>query len=107
MKNIGDMMRKAQDVQKRLGDMQENLSNTEITGQSGGGMVSVTLNGKGETKAVKLDAKVVDPTDIAMLEDLIIAAYTDAHTKIQQHVEGETQKIMGGIAMPPGFKLPF
>lgn len=107
MKNLGDMMRKAQEMQQRLGDMQNTLGNAEVSGQSGGGMVQITLNGKGMAKMVKLDPKVVDPTDVSMLEDLLVAAINDAQAKVQQHVESETQKIMGGINMPPGFKLPF
>jgi DNA-binding YbaB/EbfC family protein len=107
MKNLGDMMRKAQEVQQRLADMQGNLATVEISGQAGGGMVQVLMSGKGEARRVTLDPKVVDPSDVAMLEDLLVAAFNDAHGKVTQHVEGESQKIMGGISMPPGFKLPF
>ena len=107
MKNIGEMMRKAQEVQSRLTEMQNTLGGLEVIGQSGGGMVNVTLNGRGEAKMVKLDPKVVDPSDVGMLEDLITAAYNDAHAKVAKHVESETQKAMGGMTMPPGLKMPF
>jgi DNA-binding YbaB/EbfC family protein len=107
MKNIGNMMRQAQEMQTRLANMQNELGSAELHGSSGGGMVSVILNGRGEAKKITLDPKVVDPNDVGMLEDLIIAAYNDARKKIEQHVESETQKIMGGMALPPGFKLPF
>ena len=107
MKNIGNMMRQAQEMQTRLATMQNDLGNAELHGASGGGLVSVILNGRGEAKKITLDPKVVDATDIGMLEDLIVAAYNDARKKIEQHVETETQKIMGGMALPPGFKLPF
>ena len=107
MKNLGDMMRKAQEVQQRLADMQNNLVNIEVVGQSGGGMVQVQLNGKGQAKKVTLDPKAVDPADLSMLEDLLVAAFNDAHDKIAQHVESESQKVMGGLSLPPGFKLPF
>ncbi len=107
MKNIGNMMRQAQEMQTRLATMQNELAAAELHGASGGGLVSVILNGRGEAKKITLDPKVVDPADIGMLEDLIVAAYNDARKKIEQHVESETQKIMGGMALPPGFKLPF
>lgn len=107
MKNIGNMMRQAQEMQQRLAQMQADLANAEIHGASGGGMVKVLLNGRGEAKSITIDPKVVDPSDVTMLEDLIVAAYNDARKKIEEHVEGETQKIMGGMGLPPGFKLPF
>ena len=106
MKNIGNMMRQAQEMQTKLGDMQARLAEAEIAGSAGGGMVSVLLNGKGEARKVTLDAKVVDANDVGMLEDLIVAAFNDARKKIDAHVESETQKIMGGMMLPPGFKLP-
>lgn len=107
MKNLGDMMRKAQEMQQRMKDMQDNLGAMEVTGTSGGGMVTVLFSGKGDAKKVTLDPKAVDPSDIAMLEDLLVAAFNDGHGKIAQHVESESQKIMGGMSLPPGFKLPF
>jgi DNA-binding YbaB/EbfC family protein len=107
MKNIGNMMRQAQEMQQKLADMQAQLAQAELHGEAGGGMVKVMLNGRGEAKSITLDPKVVDPNDIAMLEDLILAAYNDARKKIEAHVEGETQKIMGGMMLPPGMKLPF
>ncbi len=107
MKNIGDMMRKAQEVQTRLAEMQNNLSGITITGVAGGGMVEITLNGKGETQKVKIDPKAVDVNDMTLLEDLILAACNDGHKKVSQHVEAETQKAMGGMGLPGGLKLPF
>lgn len=107
MKNLGNMMKQAQDMQQRLADMQSNLANTDIQGSAGNGLVSLVLNGRGEARSITLDPKVVDPSDITMLEDLIVAAINDVRAKIEQHVEGETKKIMGGMALPPGFKLPF
>lgn len=107
MKNLGQMMQKAQEVQQRLGEMQATLAQAELHGQSGGGMVQITLSGKGEARKVKIDAKVVDPADTSMLEDLVMAAINDARAKVEAHVESETQKIMGGMILPPGVKLPF
>ncbi|HEV7371241.1 YbaB/EbfC family nucleoid-associated protein [Arenibaculum sp.] len=107
MKNLGQMMKQAQQMQARMQEMQNKLAEVEVTGQSGAGMVSVTLNGRGEMKAVKLDKSVVDPEDPEVLEDLIVAAFNDAKGKVESHVAEETQKLMGGLNLPPGMKLPF
>jgi DNA-binding YbaB/EbfC family protein len=107
VKNIGQLMKQAQQMQSRMADMQAKLADVEMSGQSGGGMVTALMNGKGELKKITLDKGVVDPDDIEMLEDLIIAAVNDAKGKIEGHVASETQKLMGGIPMPPGMKLPF
>lgn len=107
MKNLGQMMQKAQEVQQHLADMQAMLAGVEIAGQSGGGMVQVTLTGRFEAKKVKLDPKAMDPTDLSMIEDLIVAAFNDARAKAEAHVQEETQKIMGGMGLPAGIKLPF
>ncbi|MBI3419332.1 MAG: YbaB/EbfC family nucleoid-associated protein [Proteobacteria bacterium] len=107
MKNLSEMMQKAQDVQRLLGEMQAALSQAELQGQSGGGMVQVTLSGRGEARKIQIDPKVINPSEAAMLEDLIIAAYNDARAKVEAHVESKTQEIMGGMMLPPGIKLPF
>jgi nucleoid-associated protein EbfC len=107
MKNLGQMMKQAQQMQARMQEMQSKLAEVEVTGQSGAGMVSVTLNGRGEMKAVKLDKTVIDPEDPEVLEDLIVAAFNDAKAKVESHVASETQKLMGGMQLPPGMKLPF
>ena len=107
MKNLGQMMKQAQEMQTRMQQMQDALAEVEVTGQSGAGMVNVTLNGKGEMKRLKLDKSVVDPEDVEVIEDLIMAAFNDAKLKVVQHVADETQKLMGGMKLPPGLKLPF
>ena len=107
MKNLGQMMKQAQEMQTRMQQMQDALAEVEVTGQSGAGMGNVTLNGKGEMKRLKLDKSVVDPEDVEVIEDLIMAAFNDAKLKVEQHVADETQKLMGGMKLPPGLKLPF
>ncbi len=107
MTNLGQMMKQAQEMQAKMGELQEQLSRAEMTGSSGGGMVQVTMNGKGELRAVKIDPSLVDPRDVGVLEDLILAAGNDAKAKVEAHVAGEMQKLTGGIPLPPGFKLPF
>ncbi len=107
MKNLGQMMKQAQQMQEKMEQMQAGLTSVEAEGQAGAGMVSVTLNGKGAAKAVRIDAKAFDPSDIEVLEDLLVAAFNDARGKIDARVQEETQKLMGGLNLPPGFKLPF
>jgi hypothetical protein len=107
MKNLGGLMKQAQQMQAKMQEMQAKLETLEITGESGAGLVRITLNGKGEMKGVKIDPKVADPADIEMLEDLIVAAHRDAKEKIDAETSAEMQKITGGMQLPPGMKLPF
>ena len=107
MKNIGQLMKQAQQMQTRMAEMQAKLAEIEMTGQAGGGMVVATLNGKGEMKAIKIEKGVIDPEDSEILEDLIVAAVNDAKAKVEAHIAAETQKMMGGLPLPPGMKLPF
>ena len=105
--NIGNMMRQVQDMQNKMAQMQDKLAEMEISGQSGGGMIVATMGGKGDLKKIKLDSKLVDPAEIEMLEDLIVAAVNDAKNKLDGHLASETEKMMGGLKLPPGVKLPF
>lgn len=107
MKNIGQMMKQAQQMQARMTEMQAKLDQVEMTGASGGGMVQVTLNGKGEMRRIKIDPALVDPKDVEVLEDLILAAANDAKAKVEAHVGAEMAKLTGGLQLPPGIKLPF
>ncbi|HYE50243.1 MAG TPA: YbaB/EbfC family nucleoid-associated protein [Azospirillaceae bacterium] len=107
MKNIGQMMKQAQQMQAKMQEMQAKLGEMEATGQSGAGMVTVVVNGKGELRRIKLDKSVVDPEDTEVLEDLILAAFNDAKTKVESQIAEETAKLMGGLKLPPGMKLPF
>lgn len=107
MKNLGQMMKQAQEMQSRMAEMQQRLQETEVVGQSGGGMVQVTINGKHEVRAVKIDPSLVDPEDVEVLEDLIAAAVNDARGKVETYMQDEMEKLTGGMNLPPGFKLPF
>lgn len=106
MKNLGQMMKQAQQMQQRMAELQQALEGVEVTGAAGGGMVQVTLSGKGAMRRVRIDPKIVDPADVGMLEDLIVAAANDAKTRVEAHVQEEMQKLTGGLQLPPGFKLP-
>ena len=107
MKDIGSLMKQAQAMQQKLADAQAKIAELNVEGTSGGGMVKVTLNGKGEMRAVKIDPKLVDPAEVDVLEDLILAAAKDAKSKVEEHVAGEMSKLTGGLPLPPGMKLPF
>jgi len=107
MKNIGNMLKEAQKLQTRMAEMQERLGQTEMDGAAGGGLVTVTLNGKGEMRRIKIDRSLADPDEMEMLEDLVVAATNDAKGKIEAHLQQEMQKVAGGLPLPEGFKLPF
>ena len=107
MKNLGQLMKQAQEMQQRMAEMQESLGAIEVDGASGGGMVRLTLNCKGEMRRVKIDPTQFRPDEMEMLEDLIVAAHNDAKSKVEQRVQEETQKLMGGLPLPPGMKFPF
>jgi DNA-binding YbaB/EbfC family protein len=105
MKNLGNMMKQAQQLQAKMGEMQAKLAEAEMEGQSGGGMVRVSVNGKGDLKKIKIDPKLMTPDDCEMLEDLIVAAFNDAKTKVEAHLQDEMSKLTGGLNLPPGLKL--
>jgi nucleoid-associated protein EbfC len=107
MKNLGNLMKQAQQMQAKMAEMQEKLAAMEIVGTSGAGMVNATVNGKGEVKRIKIDKSIVDPNDVEMLEDLIVAAINDARGKVEAHAASEMEKLTGGLGLPGGFKLPF
>ena len=107
MKNLGQLMKQAQQMQQKMAEMQAQLEAVEMTGAAGGGLIELTMNGKSEVKRLKIDKSVVDPTEVEVLEDLIVAAFNDAKQKVQAHAEGEMQKLTGGLNLPGGFKLPF
>ena len=107
MKNLSQMMKQAQEMQAKMQEMQAGLSDLEVTGQSGGGMVKVTMTGKGDVVSVSIDKSLADPDDMEVLEDLVAAAVNDARGKVDSQVAEKTQEMMGGLQLPPGMKLPF
>src|SRR5262245_17506118 len=107
MKNLGQLMKQAQQMQQKMAEMQAELEAVEMTGAAGGGLVQLTRNGKGDVKRVKLDEAAVDPAEIEVLEDLIVAAFNDARAKVNAHAEAEMHKLTGGLSLPGGLKLPF
>jgi DNA-binding YbaB/EbfC family protein len=107
MKNMQGLMQQAQKMQQKMAEAQEKLAAMEITGNSGAGMVEVTMTGKFDVRKIKIDPKIVDPNDVEMLEDLITAAINDARAKVEAHSATEMSKATDGIPIPPGFKMPF
>jgi nucleoid-associated protein EbfC len=107
MKNLSQMLKQAQEMQSKMAEMQSALADLEVTGQAGAGFVTVTVNGKGEMKRIKIDPKLADPNEIEVLEDLIVAASKDAKAKADAEAAAQMSKLTGGLQLPPGFKLPF
>ena len=104
--NIGNMMKQAQAVQQNMQKVQAEIALLEVVGESGGGMVKVTMTGTHNVKRVQLEPAVVGE-DREMLEDLIAAATNDAVKKVEAAVQAKMATAMGGLQLPPGFKLPF
>ncbi len=107
MKNLGQMMKQAQEMQAKMQQVQEKLAAIEVTGAAGAGMVSVTMNGKGDVRAVKIAPELLSAEEGEVVEDLIVAAFGDAKTKVEAHMAEEMSKVTGGLKLPPGFTLPF
>jgi nucleoid-associated protein EbfC len=103
---LGNIMQQAQKMQDNLKRAQDELGTLEVTGQAGGGMVSVTMTGKHEVRGVRIDKSAVGD-DIEMLEDLVTAACNDAVNKVAQLTQERMAAVTGGMNLPPGFKLPF
>ena len=103
---LGDMMKKAQEMQENLQKAQAELANKEVTGEAGGGMVKVVMRGTHEVNRVTIDPALIDD-DMEMLEDLIAAAVNDAVHKVAKSNQDAMQEMTAGLNLPPGFKLPF
>lgn len=100
IKGMKDMMKMAQEMQGQMQEMQEKLAAKTVTGHAGGDMVAVTVNGKHQVTAVKIESEVVDPDDIEMLQDLIHSATNDAMKKVEDMLQEEMQAITGGMNIP-------
>jgi len=105
MKNFAEMMKQAQQLQGRMADMQAELERTMIEGRSGGGLVVVTLSGKGDMVGVTIDPTLLTAEEAEILEDLIVAAHNDAKTKVEETMKEKMKSLTGGLPLPPGLKL--
>jgi nucleoid-associated protein EbfC len=105
MKDLMGMMKQVGEMQARLKEMQEELGRAEIEGQSGGGLVRLTVDGKGEVKRVRIDPSLMKCEEVEILEDLIVAAAADARAKADGAMQAKMAEITGGLPLPPGLKL--
>jgi DNA-binding YbaB/EbfC family protein len=97
---MGNMMKQAQKMQKQMMEIQEELANRTVEATVGGGMVTVVANGQQDVLSIRIDPEVVDPNDIEMLQDLILAAVNEAHRKAQELMTEEMSKLTGGMKIP-------
>jgi len=102
--NIGQLMQQAQKMQENLKKAQEEMASQEVTGEAGGGLVKVVMNGRHEVRRVTIDPDVGD--DREMIEDLVAAAVNDAVNRVQELMQEKMSGLTGGMPMPPGFTLP-
>lgn len=107
MKDFGEMMKQAAGLQSKMKEIQERVAEMEVDGVAGGGMVKVTLNGKGFAKAVAIERSLFKEDDAEVLEDLIAAAINDAKAKLETRTQEEMKALTEGLPLPPGMKLPF
>jgi nucleoid-associated protein EbfC len=105
MKDLFGMMKQVQEIQGRMQKAQEELAALSVEGQAGAGMVRITLNGKGEMQAIRIDPSLVKPGEVEMLEDLILAAAQDAKQKAEAAAQEKMKDVTGGLPLPPGLKL--
>ncbi|GBR51248.1 YbaB/EbfC family nucleoid-associated protein [Gluconobacter sphaericus] len=107
MKNLAGLMKQASQMQAKMETAQSNLASLIVEGAAGAGLVTVKLTGKGEMRDLKIDPQLADPSDIETLQDLIVAAYTDAKTKAEAASAEAMRDVTGGLDLPAGLKLPF
>jgi DNA-binding YbaB/EbfC family protein len=100
MKGMGNLMKQAQKLQSRMLKLQEELAERTVETASGGGMVRVVANGRQQIESIRIEKEVVDPEDVDMLQDLVLAAVNDALTKAQEMVSEEMGKVTGGMSIP-------
>jgi len=99
------LMKQAAELKSKMETMQAELDSVEVEGVAGGGMVTVTLSGKGELRAVRIDESLIKPSDKEIIEDLIVAAHADARRKAEAVLQEKMKTVAGGLPLPPGMKL--
>ncbi|MET0605782.1 MAG: YbaB/EbfC family nucleoid-associated protein [Beijerinckiaceae bacterium] len=105
MKDLMGMMKQVQAMQKRMADLQSEMETLDLEGQSGGGMVKVTMSAKGALRSVNIDPSLLKEGEAEILEDLIVAAHADARSKVERVMEEKMKDMTGGLPLPPGLKL--
>lgn len=104
---LNEIMKQAQAMQAKMAEMQSSLDTVEVEGRAGGGLLTITMTGKGEVKKVKIDPSLIVADEAEVLEDLIVAAHRDAKAKVEAKMADEMQKATAGLGLPAGFKMPF
>jgi DNA-binding YbaB/EbfC family protein len=107
MTDLMGMMKQAAQLQAKMQELQAELDRLEVDGTAGGGLVTVTLSAKGDLKGVKIDDTLLKPSEKEIIEDLLVAAHGDARRKAEALVQDRMKSLTGGLALPPGMKLPF
>ncbi|WIJ24857.1 YbaB/EbfC family nucleoid-associated protein [Devosia sp. RR2S18] len=107
MKDIMGMMKAANEMKDKMEAMQAELAELVVEGRSGGGMVTVSLSGKGDMKGLKIDPSLFKDDDVEVLEDLIIAAHNDAKSRSEEEMQKKMAEVTSGLPIPPGMKFPF
>ncbi|GEO85340.1 MULTISPECIES: YbaB/EbfC family nucleoid-associated protein [Alphaproteobacteria] len=107
MRDIMGMMGKVKEMQAKMEKMQAEIASLEVEGKSGGGLVTVTMTGKGDLRGLKIDPSLFKEDDVEILEDLIVAAHKDAKDKAEVVMAEKTKEVTAGLPIPPGMKLPF
>lgn len=105
--DMAKMMKAATEMQEKVAQMQDDLSNTTVTGEAGAGLVKVTASAKGEVKRLEIDPSILVASEKEVVEDLILAAIRDAQSRAQDAAQREAQKMADSLGLPPGMKLPF
>src|SRR5687767_15525757 len=107
MADIMGLMKQAAQLQSKMQELQAELDRLDVEGTAGGGLVTVTLSGKGDLKGVKIDDSLLKPSEKEIVEDLLVAAHADARRKAEALVQDRMKSLTGGLPLPPGMKLPF
>ena len=107
MVDMMGIMKKAQEMQAKMQELQAEMDRTEVTGQSGGGLVQVTLTAHGTMRGLAVDPSLMKPEEKEILEDLVVTAHEDARRKAEALREGKMRGLTAGLPLPPGMKLPF
>ena len=106
MKGLNDLLKQAQQLQEQMKSAQEDVARQEVQGESGGGLVRVTMNGRHDVRHVHIEPSLLRE-EREVIEDLVAAAVNDAVHKVEQQTQARMSSVMSGVALPPGFKLPF
>ncbi|SKA21468.1 YbaB/EbfC family nucleoid-associated protein [Consotaella salsifontis] len=107
MKDLMGMMKQAKAMQEKMQSLQAEIADIAVEGHAGGGLVAVTLDGKGDLKTLLIDPSLVKPEEKEILEDLIVAAHADAKGKLERAIQEKTEALTAGLPLPAGMKFPF